>query len=721
METNAMEKALSTWTSTIQVTAVALLAAGGLLLNPGQAAAQFENKNMSIGELSNTYSEVGGETEYWRGGPYGLEWPAHREGSTMLRAQATWIAAKNVQGPEGETYPARVAHVGTRATGSGEMFPVEFKTVSRFPEPDVQVDGLPSYDKFPDIDEIDPNMKYDRKIVDRVNTILGLTMTREIYAFSQEDHDNYQVQAFTLTNTGNADEDEEIELDETLEGVYLHLQYRYTYGGAINVPGNEWGANVVNDIVGDGVQQYETDLRAQYTWLGNSPGADFDPLGGPVISDDHWFTQEGDSARLTTANHVGTATIHAPAEAGGPDADNLNSTSPEELQPSVTGQIGADHSLLSGNNAFDVPRMQREYEMLSGGWAEEENGGHMFPHHADLVDSDGDFTTPEDQGDPKQADSGGQQSFHSYGPYTLAPGESVTIVQVQAVDGLTRQEALQIGRGFVQNDLDPHAPITVERPDGPVSLGKNAWVMSTRDSLFQTFERATAAWEASDPPPRAPLPPRSFHVTSGVNSIDLSWEPMNEGPERAAWEIYRARNDWEGYIGNDYEYEKIATLDPGETSYTDSDVTRGVNYYYYITAVGNASDNDGSIMTNPGPLRSNRMYTQTFTGASLKKQPGTLSDAVIVPNPYVISAEDEVAWHERDRLGFLDIPGDCTIKIYTELGELVKTIEHTDGSGDEFWQLQTEDRQPVTSGVYVAVIENNDTGETAFKKFSVIR
>ncbi|MEM8559931.1 MAG: fibronectin, partial [Bacteroidota bacterium] len=76
------------------------------------------------------------------------------------------------------------------------------------------------------------------------------------------------------------------------------------------------------------------------------------------------------------------------------------------------------------------------------------------------------------------------------------------------------------------------------------------------------------------------------------------------------------------------------------------------------------------------------------------------------------------------------------IDIYTELGELVDTLEHTDGSGDEFWDHTTTSRQTIVSGIYIAVITvtqdipdpNSESGgllyrngEQAIKKFVIIR
>ncbi|HDR68177.1 MAG TPA: hypothetical protein ENN61_03920 [Bacteroidaceae bacterium] len=104
--------------------------------------------------------------------------------------------------------------------------------------------------------------------------------------------------------------------------------------------------------------------------------------------------------------------------------------------------------------------------------------------------------------------------------------------------------------------------------------------------------------------------------------------------------------------------------------------------------------------------------------------PGTDLDQIrIVPNPYHIRAQD--LQYGRDaasanRITFFNLPPKCTIKIFTERGDLVKTIEHTDNSGDESWNSLTDARQTIVSGLYIAYFETPE-GESVYKKFIVIR
>jgi hypothetical protein len=72
---------------------------------------------------------------------------------------------------------------------------------------------------------------------------------------------------------------------------------------------------------------------------------------------------------------------------------------------------------------------------------------------------------------------------------------------------------------------------------------------------------------------------------------------------------------------------------------------------------------------------------------------------------------------------FFKLPAACTIKIFTENGDLVKTIEHTDfpaPSGYEQWDMLTESQQAIASGVYVVVFQTPDGG-ISYQKLLVVR
>jgi hypothetical protein len=104
----------------------------------------------------------------------------------------------------------------------------------------------------------------------------------------------------------------------------------------------------------------------------------------------------------------------------------------------------------------------------------------------------------------------------------------------------------------------------------------------------------------------------------------------------------------------------------------------------------------------------------------------------VTPNPYIIHNEWQTTLRQR-RLKFINLPNQCTIRIYNLNGELVKTLIHREtlspeegeqeilnsAGGDEWWDLLSENRQLVASGMYIFHIDS-DVGEQV-GKFVVIR
>ena len=705
------------------------LAAFGLLaalLLAVPASAQFPTKWVAGGSYHNWYSASGAEREEGLVAEqqYGWRWPGIYGYTDMQAARALWIGAQNVSDESGNMFPVRVVHVGPRVSGVGEVFPTRFELFTRFDLPLVTVDGdisFPAAEMV--VDGVDPEMEADVMLVSEFNTLLGITVQRRVMQFSQEYHDNYHVTEYVMTNTGNTDDDAEIELpNQTVGGLYAYMQYRMAVSRQTRyVIGNPtgWGKNTMNDARGDGFQgeAIGEPFRAQFAWHGNFPGfTAYDNIGGPIMPPalPAIYVAPSDTlGRLGASAFAGVVTLHADASAAD-ESDDPN-------QPSTTNWIGSDDPYLSNNDPFSTGQMAVEYSVMSQ--------GHEYPRHAYAVEPAGLPGWLDSSGDPSLGTSGGYSFANGFGPYTLAPGESVRFVIAEGAAGLSRDANIALGHEFKDANYDRLAPLTYNGE----TMTKNEWVFTSRDSLFQTFERAIANYDADYDIPRPPAPPPQFAVRSGGDRITLEWQTPDD-PSVAGYEIYRTR------IAYDSTYTLIHSAGPGETSYNDLTPVRGVDYYYYIQSVGSAADNDGSAGTPGGvPLRSSRYYTQTYSPAKLQRQQGESLDAVrIVPNPYYIGASNAIEGGIRlpgrdTQLAFYNIPGFCTIEIYTELGELVDTIVHDDGSGDDFWDHSTSSRQVISSGIYIAVITvtedipNPDggllfqAGDRTFKKFVIVR
>ena len=461
----------------------------------------------------------------------------------------------------------------------------------------------------------------------------------------------------------------------------------------------------MNDAVGDGHEDYEVDFRAQYAWFGWSIFQnEFNALGGPMWAE-HWTSAPvpDTTGRLAAAHMVGRIYIHADKSASDESDD------PE--QPRTMGVKGSDEPDLV-DDEFDKELMFRQFRDFI-------ELGRQYPHHADLIVPSGEFD--KQNADPAAAfgiyDEGGWATVEGFGPYEMAIGENVRLVIAESAGGLSDDAKSEIGIAYRNNlKFNGGGEDDLIEYNG-TSMTKNQWVMTARDSLFQVMERARANFQSNYAIPAPPAPPTRFEVTSGPDKISLTWDASDAGGIQG-WEVWRASRMFQDPTG----YELVATLDAGARSYDDAAVQRGIEYYYYLQAVGATNSNSTGLTPTGVPLKSGRYYTQTYLPATLKRPAGNLEAMRVVPNPFNLASDMEIRWPDKqDKLGFLDIPGQCTIRIYSQLGELIDTIEHTDGSGDEFWDHTTSSRQVVSSGIYIAVIEDTETGERVTRKFTIIR
>ncbi len=105
----------------------------------------------------------------------------------------------------------------------------------------------------------------------------------------------------------------------------------------------------------------------------------------------------------------------------------------------------------------------------------------------------------------------------------------------------------------------------------------------------------------------------------------------------------------------------------------------------------------------------------------------TKLDVKVVPNPYLVRAAWDID-NDYQKIQFINLPTECTIKIYTIAGDNVRTIHHkepystgfvSETKGTAFWNLMTENNQKIATGVYIYYI-TSPYGNTV-GRFAVIR
>ena len=133
----------------------------------------------------------------------------------------------------------------------------------------------------------------------------------------------------------------------------------------------------------------------------------------------------------------------------------------------------------------------------------------------------------------------------------------------------------------------------------------------------------------------------------------------------------------------------------------------------------------------------------TFTASAKdsvdeKKLKDNMNDIKVVPNPYVGTnmmepAVSNTQLNQKRRIMFTHIPTECTIKIFTVSGVLVKTIHAPEdglvdfgGLGDFstgaiHWDLLTSEGLEIAAGMYIYHVKDKRTGKEKVGKFGIIK
>ncbi len=327
----------------------------------------------------------------------------------------------------------------------------------------------------------------------------------------------------------------------------------------------------------------------------------------------------------------------------------------------------------------------------------------------------------------------GPMRFITNGPYQLTKNraqnrfDSLTFVYAVGVGSVGWNIADSIGKAWLAGTVSD-------------SL-KKAIVLTGRDSLWKVMDRANWAWDRlskGQTIPWAPPPP-DISVTSGPDRIEVAWSYPDPAyfqdaetgvDDWAAWRVYRKRgallvNDPLDQ-GSGARWELLyETSDRNTTTYLDRNIQRGVDYYYAVTAVDNGSQNTYGVSIGKR-LESSLYATRSLLPAASYKPGLSESGKVrVVPNPATVAAGGMSFAGTPDKILFVNLPVKCTLRIYTETGNLVTTISHY-GTADHEWNQRTDGNQYVASGIYILAVTDaqgldGTPLDNQFVKFVIVR
>mgnify|MGYP007054661459 FL=1 len=172
-------------------------------------------------------------------------------------------------------------------------------------------------------------------------------------------------------------------------------------------------------------------------------------------------------------------------------------------------------------------------------------------------------------------------------------------------------------------------------------------------------------------------------------------------------------------------------LDADQYFWYDCGATNGFTYYYAVTTfdrgyISTSSqqglekfDNCFASLGVPFECRDELFELVMEVDAQ-----SDLYNVYAVPNPYRSGGSRLTASNYHNfsdgLIRFVNVPHDCTIKIFTVAGDLVwENVQNNDG-GNVAWDLTNLGSESVTSGVYIYRVEKPD-GDGVFGRIVIIR
>lgn len=675
-------------------------------LNVGKFTMPF-NKRYGEGGLQSQFSwtfETGGSStnsfhypkDYWRSTMlYQIFNPFVLDENGIIAYDANDQTKKQIMGTDGGN---KVVNIGSTD------WALETR---RYRPPQITIDGLPMIPPYRWY--VDDNLIADQKIeFEDVCPQYGFRSHVEVYAFSNQNHDDYLIWKVTHKFTGELRS--EINLTERLDTIpdqtiKLWFPIAYSLGptkaGTYKTIGSygdeaiddldDWDKGKVNLVSGK-----RDSLYYAFYYDADNPQA---PAYDNGSSDD-----QGDPDRtngfLYSTQIAGYALLYADKSADEKvDDHNQPYSMPHaNIDPDIWGRTG--------------PATKLTYR------GDDSRG--RFPH--DPI-SAGLQTRPMK----------GPMRFITNGPYEMTKNsaegryDSVTFVYALGAGSISRKEADSVGRAWFSGQI--------------TDAEKNAYIMRGKDSLWKNLEHAYWAWDKISKGEKIPAAPPSpdIEVSSGPARIFVNWsypdpsyfnDAVTGADDFYAWRVYRKRG---ALLTNDpldqntgAEWVMIhETTDKNQTQYVDVNVDRGYDYYYAVTAIDNGTQNTNGI--NPGEKLESSRYTNMTTLPVVSFEPGlSESDKVrVVPNPATSAAGGALTGGSPNKISFYNLPVKCKLSIFTETGDLVETIDHY-GTADEEWDQRTNTNQYVASGIYVLAVTECEALDgtkldNQFVKFVIVR
>lgn len=340
----------------------------------------------------------------------------------------------------------------------------------------------------------------------------------------------------------------------------------------------------------------------------------------------------------------------------------------------------------------------------------------------------------------------------TFGPFALAPGDSVRIVLAEIAGVMDYHEV-------IKGDPEGHFPdstIAAIRRNAVLARNAVAWGMGA------TVGGIPLAADAPEPPPAPETDAVNASVGIEEAAIAVTWDLVAEETtfaDGSGGTFYNGLNDLAGYRiyrSTDFQYTSdteppvlrgaawtlLAEIPKAEFStwfdseigrykYVDKTVEFGRRYGYYVSAYRTPASSwtsaNGTVVTNLPALESGS-HRRTPPASAL---PGPVSsfDIYAAPNPFVFGNVDRsFGLSDPYRVEFRNLPERATLRIYTVSGDLIRTLKHgPDERGNVYgsisWDQKSDSGLLVAPGLYLFQVQSETQGlnEAFIGRLMIIR
>lgn len=559
----------------------------------------------------------------------------------------------------------------------------------------------------------------DQLVQVTTENILGVQIRRKIMAWAQTFNDDYLILDAEFTNTGG----------DTLKEFYINVESNgantYRSNGSRPAPGTGETFNTATTWQHYYGGRIGDSLRVFYEYSADDPAIPGDLMGAPVTS------QNG---RLINPKFVWYSILHASAAPYSDPAGDRD----DFLQPRIT-YMGTATKFPYNSEGDDYG--DKNFWALRGAYSE------FFPMSGATWPGSLHAGNTDEQGNPSYAahpagtiQANNSKMYCTFGPYRFNPGEKLHLVFASGFSGLDARTAKEVGAKWKSGTLqdppglpDPRTGFLPANFAFPVDASesdrcKDRWVSTGIDSLMKSAWRARWNFEHGYRIPAAPPPAESVTITGLGTGVEIRWSAA-AAESRADFAGYRIMRRLSNLDTLFFEavYDSGPEDKAAEHLFVDKKVLIGAQYYYYVQSKARiAADDPLADPLSRGRIHySSRVMEPTTNWINPPHfSQSDLARIRIVPNPYNINDPLLVkqGWTDQRGIQFYNLPGKVTIRIFTEYGDLVQTIEHDSpvSAGYEIWDMITRNQQVISSGVYIVVFQKPE-GETAYQKFMVVR